>query len=224
MIEYLVSVLRVKAAIKYAILLPLVLISTTFDSFALMRSSIEIHESISARDFQRFSYLLKNLNPAVERKNILFLDWGDVLILRINDANYCEKILCLTYVVKNCNKQFCPYASALAGRNVNKPDHFSKERIANGNGVIITDEFEDKEIYIFFIVDPKNPGFVSVGGSSIKNKPKGEGKSFLNKSIRIGEKGDNPKNDNAVKNMAFDSDLSYKNYLQYLEDLFKRVP
>ena len=78
-----------------------------------------------------------------------------------------------TYVVKNCNKQFCPYASALAGRNVNKPDHFSKERIANGNGVIITDEFEDKEIYIFFIVDPKNPGFVSVGGSSIKNKPKG---------------------------------------------------
>lgn len=77
-----------------------------------------------------------------------------------------------TYVVKNCNKQFCPYASALAGRNVNKPDHFLKERIVNGNGVIITDEFEDKEIYIFFIVDLRTRGLSALVVAPSRINPK----------------------------------------------------
>ncbi|MFP6710305.1 MAG: hypothetical protein VB913_01245 [Rhodospirillales bacterium] len=77
-----------------------------------------------------------------------------------------------TYVVKNCNKQFCPYASALAGRNVNKPDHFSKERIANGNGVIITDEFEDKEIYIFLLLILRTRGLSALVVAPSRINPK----------------------------------------------------
>ena len=78
-------------------------------SFARM-TFVTVTEPISQADKEKYGYI-----PEIEHAKPKIYKYESFSIIRLEGQTFCDKRKCITYLVQNCAKSVCPYATAMAG-------------------------------------------------------------------------------------------------------------
>lgn len=71
---------------------------------------VEVTAPLTKEQAEKYSYL-----PQVADADTRIHDYKYFVVIRLQGKRFCDRSKCITYVVRNCGKATCPYASAITG-------------------------------------------------------------------------------------------------------------
>jgi hypothetical protein len=71
---------------------------------------VEVTAPLTKEQAEKYSYL-----PQIADADARIHDGKYFVVIRLQGKRFCDGSKCITYVVRNCGKEICPYASAVTG-------------------------------------------------------------------------------------------------------------